>query len=247
MPYRVVGILKETGTVIDQLILTNIESVWRIHDGHDHHHNDVEESHEHDHNADNVEHAKEEHKHEDLEHHREITSLLIQYRNSMGAISLPRLINQSTNMQAASPVQEINRLYSLLGVGIQVLTYISGFIILISALSIFISLFNSLKERRYELALIRVMGGSRLRLFACVILEGISYAILGYILGLTISRLAMLFLSSYTNDNFNYVLSGWFTLTDLLLLVASLTIGIVSAIIPAVRAMNTNISKTLSQ
>ena len=247
MPYRVVGTLKETGTVIDQLILTNIESVWRIHDGHDHHHNDVEESHEHDHNADNVEHAKEEHKHEDLEHHREITSLLIQYRNSMGAISLPRLINQSTNMQAASPVQEINRLYSLLGVGIQALTYISGFIILISALSIFISLFNSLKERRYELALIRVMGGSRFRLFACVILEGISYAILGYILGLVISRLAMLFLSSYTNDNFNYVLSGWFTLTDLLLLVASLTIGIVSAIIPAVRAMNTNISKTLSQ
>lgn len=247
MPYRVVGTLKETGTVIDQLILTNIESVWRIHDGHDHHHNGVEESHEHDHNADNVEHAKEEHKHEDLEHHREITSLLIQYRNSMGAISLPRLINQSTNMQAASPVQEINRLYSLLGVGIQALTYISGFIILISALSIFISLFNSLKERRYELALIRVMGGSRFRLFACVILEGISYAILGYILGLAISRLAMLFLSSYTNDNFNYVLSGWFTLTDLLLLVASLTIGIVSAIIPAVRAMNTNISKTLSQ
>lgn len=247
MPYRVVGILKETGTVIDQLILTNIESVWRIHDGHDHHHNGVEGSHEHDQNADNVEYAKEEHKHEDLEHHREITSLLIQYRNSMGAISLPRLINQSTNMQAASPVQEINRLYSLLGVGIQALTYISGFIILISALSIFISLFNSLKERRYELALIRVMGGSRFRLFACVILEGISYAILGYILGLAISRLAMLFLSSYTNDNFNYVLSGWFTLTDLLLLVASLTIGIVSAIIPAVRAMNTNISKTLSQ
>jgi len=33
----------------------------------------------------------------------------------MGAITLPRLINKLTNMQAASPVQELNRLYSLLG------------------------------------------------------------------------------------------------------------------------------------
>jgi putative ABC transport system permease protein len=236
MLYTVTGIFKETTTVLDQLVLTNIESVWSLHD---------EEHDEHDEHDSEDEHSLEDHDHEETP--KEITTLLIQFQNPMGAITLPRLINTSTNMQAASPAQEINRLYSLLGVGIQALTYISGFIILISALSIFISLLSSLKERKYELALIRVMGGSRLRLFSYLILEGISFAVLGYIVGIAISRLAMFFLSSYTDTAFNYTLQGWVVSTDLYLLAASLGIGIVAAMIPAVKAMNTNISKTLNQ
>lgn len=250
-PYTVTGIFKETGTVLDQLILTNIEGVWKIHESHEHdldhseaeernnHNTDGEHDHEHDTDCD--------HSHGDHEHPKEITSLLIQYQSPMGAITLPRLINKSTNMQAASPVQEINRLYSLLGIGIEALTYISGFIIFISALSIFISLLNSLKERKYELALIRVMGGSRFRLFAIVILEGINLAIIGYLVGFIVSRLAMLFLSSYTDNNFNYTLQEWVTPTDLSLLIASIIIGATAAVIPAIKAMKTNISKTLSQ
>lgn len=253
-PYTVTGIFKETGTVLDQLILTNIESVWKIHDSHEHHHEHSEAEKDHDHTTDgghehdaDSDHSQKEHEHEEGEHPKEITSLLIRYQSPMGAITLPRLINKSTNMQAASPVQEINRLYSLLGVGIEALTYISGFIILISALSILISLLNSLKERKYELALIRVMGGSRFRLFAIVILEGISFAVIGYIVGFVTSRLAMFFLSSYTDNNFNYTFQQWVTPIDLLLLIASLIIGMVAATIPAIKAMKTNISKTLSQ
>jgi putative ABC transport system permease protein len=234
--YTVAGIFDETTTVLDQLILTNIESVWSIHSEE---HEEHEEDDEHD--------GDEDHDHDHAEKPREITTLLIQYQNPMGAITLPRLINTSTNMQAASPAQEINRLYSLLGVGIQALTYISGFIILISMLSIFISLLSSLRERKYELALIRVMGGGRLRLFSYLILEGISFAILGYIVGFAISRVAMFFLSSYTDTNFNYTLQGWVASTDVYLLAASLSIGVVAAMIPAVKAMNTNISKTLNQ
>jgi putative ABC transport system permease protein len=240
MLYTVAGIFKETTTVLDQLILTNIESVWAIHaeEHEEHEEHEGEEGHDE---------GEEDHEHEHAETPKEITTLLIQYQNPMGAITLPRLINTSTNMQAASPAQEINRLYSLLGVGIQALTYISGFIILISALSIFISLLSSLKERKYELALIRVMGGGRLRLFSYLILEGVSFAVLGYIVGFAISRLAMFFLSSYTDTNFNYTLQGWVAPTDVYLLAASLGIGVIAAMIPAIKAMNTNISKTLNQ
>lgn len=197
-PYTVAGIFEETGTVIDQLILTNIESVWDIHD-----HNHIHEQHE----------LEEEHEHDDG--HKEITALLVQYKNPMGAITLLRQINKSTNMQAASPVLEMNRLYSLLDVGVEAITYISGLIILISALSIFISLLNSLKERKYELALIRVMGGSRLRLFSILLLEGISFSIIGYIIGFIFSRVITLILSHYTESKFNYTFQEWTTSTDL--------------------------------
>jgi hypothetical protein len=36
MPYRVVGVLARTGSVIDRLVLTGIESVWAVHDAHGH-------------------------------------------------------------------------------------------------------------------------------------------------------------------------------------------------------------------
>ena len=33
-PYRVVGILAPTGTVIDRLVVTSVESVWHVHEEH---------------------------------------------------------------------------------------------------------------------------------------------------------------------------------------------------------------------
>ena len=264
--YIVTGIFEETGTVLDQLILTNIGSVWKIHE---HHHEHSQEEHsetEHEHGIEN----EHEHKHEsdhnhatDLDHDhgseldhnhgeetadsREITMLLVKYTNPMGAITLPRLVNSSTNMQAASPAMELNRLYSLMGVGVQTIRLIAGFIIIISAFSIFISLLNSLKERKYELALIRSMGGSRRKVFSLVILEGITIAFIGYLLGLLLSRIGMLLVSYYAESNYHYNLQQWFNMNDLYFLIVSLIIGLLSALIPAVKAMRTDISKTLSE
>lgn len=258
--YIVTGIFEETGTVLDQLILTNIASVWKIHEHHHEHHDDehmesegahvaeAEGTHDHHHDDEHVD--AHEHGH-DYAHHsddnKEITLLLVKYTNPMGAITLPRLVNSSTNMQAASPALEINRLYSLMGVGVHTIRLIAGFIIIISAFSIFISLLNSLKERRYELALIRSMGGNRNKLFSLVILEGISIAFIGYLLGLSLSRLGMLLVSYYTETNYHYSLQQWFNINDFYFLFVSLIIGLLSALIPAIKAMRTDISKTLSE
>ncbi|MEA4917379.1 ABC transporter permease [Proteiniphilum sp.] len=255
--YLVTGIFEETGTVLDQLILTNIGSVWRIHEHHNEH-QDEEHTDNHENGNANIDDHAHDHDHEhnhDCEHDhefntgddKEITMLLVKYANPMGAITLPRLINTSTNMQAAAPALEINRLYSLMGVGVQTIRLIAGFIIIISAFSIFISLLNSLKERKYELALIRSMGGSRKKLFSLVILEGMTIAFIGYLSGVLLSRLGMLLVSSYTENNYHYNLLQWFNLNDCYFLFVSLIIGLLSALIPAIKAMRTDISKTLSE
>lgn len=250
--YIVTGIFEETGTVLDQLIMTNIGSVWKIHEHHHDHSDDAEteEYHvhgpecDHDHDHENGQ----DHDHGDkTEDSREITMLLVKYTNPMGTITLPRLVNSSTNMQAASPAMELNRLYSLMGVGVHTIRLIAGFIIIISAFSIFISLLNSLKERRYELALIRSIGGSRRKVFSLVILEGISIAFIGYLVGLLLSRIGMLLVSYYAESNYHYSLQQWLNMNDLYFLIVSLIIGLLSAFIPAVKAMRTDISKTLSE
>lgn len=215
--YQVAGIFEPTGTVLDQLVLTNISSVWAVH----HHSADAP---------------------------REITSMLLFYKNPMGAIQLGRYINSKTNMQAASPAMELNRLFSLLGSSIQSVSMIAWLIIIISAFSVFISLSNSLKERRYELALIRVMGGGKPAVFSLLVLEGLLLAFFGCLLGLLFARCGMWLVSTYTESNYHYAFNVWGNLSDdLSLLGFSLLLGLLASLIPAVKAMGTNISKVLSK
>jgi putative ABC transport system permease protein len=238
--YKVTGIFAESGTVLDQLILTNIGSVWQIHAHHHHHH----------HAADEDKEVEEEHEEnvEATDTAKEITALLVFYRNPMGAISLPRNINKNTNMQAASPAIEMNRLYSLLGMGIKSISLIAYIIIFISGLSIFISLFSSMKERKYELALMRVEGGQKHILFSIVILEGLIIASGGFIIGYLFSRFGMLLVSSYAETNFHYNFNKLVNLkTDMVLLGLSLAVGFVASIFPAIMAIRTDISRTLAQ
>ena len=244
--YRVVGILAPSGSVVDQLILTDLRSVWEVHA-----HKGEEKKGEAaapDHaDHDHAEH--EDHAHEALaEEDRDITSLLIKFRSSMGIMVLPRMINEQTSMQAALPAFEVNRLLGLFDVGIQGLRAIALAIIVISGISVFVSLYNSLKERRYELALMRSMGASRGQLLLLLVLEGVLLALLGGLLGLLLSRGGMWLLSSAVVEDFHYQLSlGNFLVEEIYLLGGALLTGLLAASLPAVRAFNLDISETLAE
>ena len=102
-----------------------------------------------------------------------------------------RNINENTSLQAASPAIEINRLFSMMGVGLDTLKMLAWVIVFVSGLSIFISLLGSLKDRKYELALMRVMGASRTKLFTLILFEGLLIAVIGYFLGLALSHISI--------------------------------------------------------
>ncbi|HEY5825697.1 MAG TPA: FtsX-like permease family protein, partial [Cyclobacteriaceae bacterium] len=182
--YVVKGIMKKKGNVLDNLLFTNIASVWKVHDAH-------EEDHEH-HVADSISDPS------PLvpsvsrgDSTKEITSLLIQYRNPIAALQLPRIINGQSNMQAASPAFETARLFSILGVGVDVLKGFAYVLIFISGLSIFIALYNSLKERQYDLAIMRSMGASRSKLFVSIVMEGAVLTFLGSLFGILLGHVVL--------------------------------------------------------
>src|SRR5690606_10368946 len=116
-------------------------------------------------------------------------------RSPMGLMSLPRMINQNTNMQAALPAIEVNRLFELIGIGMDALKALAAAIMLISGISVFITLYNALKERKYELALMLSMGGTRTKLFLMLLLEGVILSLAGYALGILMSRVGTGFAS----------------------------------------------------
>ena len=218
--YHVAGVLKPTGSVIDRLILSNVSSVWQIHESHG---NEVGDS-----------------------TSKEITALLVKYKSPMAMMQLPRMVNQRTSMQAALPAIEINRLYSLLGVGFKTIRIIGIVMLIVSAISVFVSLLNSLKERRFELALLRSLGGSPFQISSLIIMESLILCLFGWAAGTLLGKVGFAIASSFTDDEMGISLAmRVFTIEDLALLGLAVSIGLVASILPAVQAYGTNISSTL--
>lgn len=244
--YVVAGILKQQNNVSDNLILTDIPSIWNMHAPGGVHNEEDEGEHtgeaEHQHHSDSHEQVAQED-----DDGREITSLLIQYHSPMAVVMFPRLVNQSTNMQAASPALETARLFSLIGVGVDTLQWFAVLIMLIAAISVFVSLFNSLKERKYDIAVMRVMGASRSKIFFIVILEGVLLSLIGAVMGIAIGHLVLHLIGSF-QDSSQARLSGLlFNSTELYILFAGLIIGMIASVIPAIQAYRSDIAAILSK
>jgi len=216
--FVVVGLFNESNSVGDQLILTAQESVWNIH------------------------------AHDGEEAPKEITAMLVKFRSPLGMVQIPRMINEQTAMQAALPSIEVNRLFEQMGLGIFTLQLIAFGIMLVSGISVFVALFNSLRERKYELALMRSMGGSQGQLFMLMLMEGLFLVIIGWLLGTLLSRFGIYLLNNYLSDNFHYNLSAlqWVK-EEWYLLGACLLLGVFAALIPAIQAARTDIANTLSE
>ncbi len=235
-PFKVMGILRKTGSVIDKLILVSIPSVWEVH-GHEE--NSVASD-----SIVQIPHMGLEVNNEQYEN-EEITALLIKYASPMAAIRLPQMVNKNSNFQAASPAFETARLFTLIGTGIEVMTLLGIVIIVISAVSVFIALINSLKERKYELAILRSIGAGRFQLFLLVLIEGFFLTVAGVLLGFGLSHGGFLLLGQFV-ETIN-ITGLFFVEEEIAVFVGALTVGIISAIIPAMMAYKANISSTLAK
>ena len=255
--FTVTGILAPSGKVVDRLVLTSIESVWYTHDEEGGAEPIASEE------GEEANLAVEEAPELGMDPHlqavaargfpitdqdREVTTLLVRYRNPMAAIQLPRMINSGTSMQAASPAFEMSRLFELLGVGISLLQGLAIALVVIAGLSIFIALYNSLKERKYDLAILRTLGASRGQLVGLVFLEGISLTTLGAILGIGFGHGFLALVVALTSQEVVSLVDPWVFLPEEGLIFGyALAVGIVASLIPAWSAYQTSIAKQLTK
>jgi putative ABC transport system permease protein len=174
-PYRVVGVLAPTGRVIDRLVMTGVESVWAVHE---HHHHD----------EDSADEARPGHDDENPSAAREITLALVKYRTPIAAASLPRAIDAQTVLQAASPAYESARLFTVFGIGSDVIRGFAFVLIAASAFGLFVALAQALDERRYDLAIMRALGARRTTIVAVLLVESLLLALAGLALGLVVAH-----------------------------------------------------------
>ena len=218
--FTVVGILEPSGSVVDQLLLTPMESIWYVH---------MEDG-------------------EVLDPEtREITAMLLKKRNPLAVLTIPNTL-RDTNMQVALPAIEVNRMTQQFGLGTSALRAIAMLIMALSFASIFISVLDNIRARRHELALMRTMGGTPGTLYRLLLLEGGLLSVAGTVLGLVLSRVGMTVLSQVVEAQFHYDVAAMGVLgSEWALAGAAILVGLLASAIPARRSLRLDISRTLSE
>ncbi len=247
--FRVTGILAPTGSIADELLLTPAESLWAVHDTHAHEAEDGEDHSDHDH-APGAHPAEYDINRPLAEYEdRSITSLLLTFKGtSIAGLNMQRGINENTEMQAATPSIEINRVYETMGKGEAVLRQLALVIVVVSILSIFIGLYSSLDRRRGEMALLRSLGAGPGKLLGLLLTEGILLALFGALVGLLISHVGLALIARYFSEAYRQDFAGFVFLPgELWLLLGAVVVGALAAAIPAWRASRTDVHETLSR
>lgn len=224
-PYRVTGVLADCGCVADRLILTSTESVWHVHEAHPA--------------------GGKEEDHADEDEHREVTMALLRYRTPLAAVSFPRYVNSETAMQAAAPAIEVTR---LLGVGSEVLQGVAAVLLLTAALSVFIALWSAVRERRADLAMLRMLGASPGKVAGLLLAEALWLALLASVLGLALGHGLTALVGAALAAQQSMPVSGavWVAGEALVPIAAVVTAGL-AALIPAISAYRVDVAQLLQR
>ncbi|MEX2316702.1 MAG: FtsX-like permease family protein [Pirellulales bacterium] len=216
--FKVVGILKPTGTANDRAVFINIEGFYlqenhartdkadhdetpapaKLATGHAEHgdekdHDDKAHA---EHDDDKQEHADEQkHEHED-EHEplpieqREVTSILVLCKN-FGELNLEKAINKEEHgiAQAVAPTREVTVLLEkIVGPVRIILLVLTILIVIVAGISILVSIYNSMSERSHDIAVMRALGASRGAVMAIVLVESILLSLGGGLIGILLGH-----------------------------------------------------------
>ncbi|MES2635464.1 MAG: ABC transporter permease [Pseudomonadota bacterium] len=233
-PYRVAGVLAACGCVIDRLVLTSSESVWAVHEKHEMQGKAADAS---------QAHPANEADHDD----REVTIALITYKTPLAAASFPRLVNSSTSMQAAAPAIEVSRLLRMLGVGSDVLRGMGLVLLVTAVLSVFIALWNAVRERSADLAMLRMLGASPAKVASLLLCEAWWLAVIASVLGLAAGHLLAQAAGWMLEAQRSLPMTGrlWVS-SEAWIPVTALGVATVAAIIPALGAYRVDVAQLLN-
>lgn len=232
--YTISGVLKPTGTVLDKLLTTQIESVQQLHS-----HEEEDESDE-----DPAEHAAE------MALAHQVTSVLLKVRSPIDMMNLPRKINKETNIMVAVPSYEMARFTKSLGIGRRLIIVLGVGFVALSALMLLASLASGLALRRYDLAVLRVLGASPSRLSATVIAEGLILSGIGAIIGVILGHLIAYIIASSVGSLRGVVLPEILLMPQIMdtgFIMIGLLAGLIASFVPSFTAARTDIAGLLAK
>jgi len=190
------------------------------------------------------------HHHGEEEESRRLSAILIVSdieNNPQLAMALPRIVNEEPFAQAVAPAKVIAELFDgIVGNVQRVLLILAVLVVVVAGIGITVSIYNSMSERRHEIAIMRALGASRGTVMAVILLESILLSLGGGLLGVFMGHTLVALLSPTIAEHTGVIVSGLeFQLVELILIPGLIALATVVGYLPAVMAYRTDVAKAL--
>ncbi|CAN5450487.1 ABC transporter permease [soil metagenome] len=228
--YTVTGILNKTYTPTDRVIFVSMASTWELH----HSKNEI--------NPADTSKEKDE---------RTITAILVSLKNPVYFDLLRRQINENKfegmNAQAVFPLFEIKQLFDIIGNINSLLLIIAYMVIIVAAISILVSLYNTMNDRKRDIAIMRALGAKKSLILFSIMLEGLFITVTGALMGWIFSHLIIFIFRKNLSDLTGVLITGTtFDNKEILIAAGTILLGIVVSVIPALKAYRTDTASNLA-
>lgn len=268
--FTVVAVLKRTGTANDRSVFLNLEAVYTL-DGHQKPIDEVETRIRDFYGNDPERLAIALRELEDLKKKRakgqevgdptmgfgldtpdamkEVTAVFVTMKSAFNAISFSSQLKSGSKAMAVNPTRPIQQLMDTIVGGIQkALVVLTGMIIVVSGISIFVSIYNSMSDRKREIGIMRALGARRNSVFAIVLAESGLLCIGGGIIGWLSGHLLAVAFAPEVSARTGLLLNGWMIHPyEFFLFPVLLLLGALVGFIPAMTAYRTNVADALNQ
>jgi len=225
-PFNVVGILKKTGTPVDQTVHVPLEGIVAIHI---------------DWNkgapVPGMSVSREMAKKMDLTP-KTVTAFFVGLKSRIAAFGVQRYVNNYTKepLLAILPGAALQELWDLIGVAEKALLAVSGFVVVVGLSGMLIALMTSLNERRREMAILRSVGARPLHVFSLIVGESAIITLAGVVIGIGLLYLLLIISQPLILSKFGlYVAISGLTGYELILMVVVCIAGFFIGIIPGYR------------
>jgi putative ABC transport system permease protein len=218
-PYTVVGILATTGSSLDRVVYADYHSAWIVHS-----HPDEDEQ---------AEQAASKH-----DPTQEVTVLLVRLSQPARRYMLLQEINRHEQAMAVIPADEISKLVSVFIAPLQKLLLVVAYLVVaVASLTILISLYLTIYQRRRDVAITRALGATRGAVFRLIAVEAAALSGLGVALGWALGHALIAVSASTVMSRFGIYPNAWQVQPVELAVMASVwVLGILAGLLPAAMA-----------
>jgi putative ABC transport system permease protein len=235
--FVVVGILEPTGAPHDRALFASLESSWILH-AHDRF--EREGAHKTVTPADLVDEDK------------LVTGVLLRLPSRDPASAPPALVSQYDRLRrdgsltVALPANEVQRLFGIVASLDVLFIAMAAATLVSSAVAILLSMINSMGERRRQVAILRVLGASRARIFWLVLTESTLVGLVGAAAGVAVCVVVLFAATKWMLTAHGIVIAPQLDPRAAVLVAMGTTaLAAIAGIVPSVLAYRTSVSRNL--
>lgn len=200
----------------------------------------VDESDSHDHHG--------HHHHATPDIQKEVTAVLLLMENDSAAFLFGARLKKGFKAQAVNPILPMRRLMQdILGNVRTALVVLTGLIVVVSVVGIFVSIYNSMSDRRKEIATMRALGAQRQTVFAIIVAEAVLLCLAGGVLGMLLGHGLVYVAAPYVESQSGILIDPLaFETAELAILPVLIVLAAVAGIVPGMTAYRTDVAKALA-